>query len=125
MLSSAARRVDLTAKRARFRGWRVGPGPSIMFFMIRTLMLVGVVGLLWVRPAVADCGSDRDCPPGVSCRSGKCATSAGASCGSDRDCGGAACRSGKCANAPDGTCGSDRDCGPGGTCRSGRCAGSR
>jgi hypothetical protein len=68
------------------------------------------------------CGFDSDCHPGVKCRSGKCADSAGASCGFDSDCGGrgAKCRSGKCSTAPDGTCAFNSEC-PGGSCSSGHC----
>ncbi|HEY2728559.1 MAG TPA: hypothetical protein VGK52_01385 [Polyangia bacterium] len=46
----------------------------------------------------ADCGSDRDCGPVVSCRGGKCANAANDTCGSDRDCGAGSCRAGKCSS---------------------------
>ena len=68
------------------------------------------------------CGFDSDCHPGVKCKSGKCADSAGSSCSFDSDCGGngTKCNSGKCSNAPDGKCNFDSEC-PGGKCSSGKC----
>ena len=69
------------------------------------------------------CSFDSDCPHGVKCNSGKCATSEGSSCNFDSECGGngAKCNSGKCSNAPDGKCNFDSEC-PGGHCSSGKCA---
>jgi hypothetical protein len=65
-----------------------------------------------------ECTGNSDCPSGVKCRSGMCATSAGASCSSADDCGGhgAKCSAGKCSNAPDGKCQYASEC-PGGTCK--------
>ena len=88
-----------------------------------------VAAFFWLAPSTAagsggSCASNSDCPAGVSCRSGKCATSPGGSCASDSDCGSGKCRSSKCSNSADGDCASDSDCGSAGKCRSGTCSGA-
>jgi hypothetical protein len=94
---------------------------AAVLFAGLSLIVIGLTGSPADAKEYGKCGFDSDCNPGVKCRSGKCADTAGSSCAFDSDCGGAKCRSGKCASAPDGTCAFDSDCGRGGKCSSQKC----
>ena len=59
-----------------------------------TIAMLSLTSTAWAENG--KCYSDKDCGPGVSCISSKCATAPDGKCYSDKDCGGRSCRSGHC-----------------------------
>ena len=59
-----------------------------------TIAMLCLTSTAWAENG--KCYSDKDCGPGVSCISSKCATGPDGECYSDKDCGGRSCRSGHC-----------------------------